>query len=388
MAITAFAPPSSLAEDADDDDSNNNNNDDDDDEEPAIIRAWVYTTGGYPSCVRQTLLPAPSIQPTIGSGGGIVGPTTLLIRVRAAALNPVDIQLMNLPVLWSLPYLSGAEKGIGADFAGTVVAAGREAAGFAAGDEVFGLHFAPFAGGGSAAGTLKEVVAVDVRSAVVLKKPREWTWGQAAALPLVWLTARTCVGRCEGFVGGGNGTATGTVAVLGASSATGMYAVVLAKRRGWRVVGTCSARNEEFVKRMGVDVVIDYTKGNVREKVAAEGPDAIIDCVGGTECLDLARRYVTIVGDKTSRSVIGGSLTYLWNPRMVLRALLGRLGLRSELYECVNLETRKDYLEEALHLDKEEIVVDSTFSFEQVREALERMNSGRCRGKVVVNIGP
>lgn len=387
MTTTAFTttPPSSSfspAEDADDDNNNDN------DEEPAIIRAWVYTTGGYPSCVRQTLLPAPDIQPTIS--GGIVGPTTLLIRVRAAALNPVDIQLMNLPVLsWSLPYLSGAERGIGADFAGTVVTAGREVAGeFGAGDEVFGLHFAPFAG--SAAGTLKEVVAVDVRSAVVLKKPRDWTWGQAAALPLVWLTARTCVGRCEGFVGGGGGggKGTGTVAVLGASSATGMYAVVLAKRRGWRVVGTCSARNEEFVKRMGVDVVIDYTKGNVREKVAAEGPDAIIDCVGGTECLDLARRYVTIVGDKTSRSVIGGSLTYLWNPRMVLRALLGRLGLRSELYECVNLETRKDYLEEALHLDKEEIVVDSAFSFEQVREALERMNSGRCRGKVVVNIGP
>ncbi|KAB2570929.1 putative alcohol dehydrogenase protein [Lasiodiplodia theobromae] len=382
MTKTAFTtPPSSSsfspAEYDDDDDDNDN--------EPAIIRAWVYTTGGYPSCVRQTLLPAPDIQPAIG-GGGIIGPTTLLIRVRAAALNPVDIQLMNLPVVWSLPYLSGAEKGIGADFAGTVVAAGREAAagGFGAGDEVFGLHFAPF---GGAAGTLKEVIAVDVRSAVVLKKPRDWTWAQAAALPLVWLTAKTCVGRCEGFVGGG-GKGTGTVAVLGASSATGMYAVVLAKRRGWRVVGTCSARNEEFVKRMGVDVVIDYTKGGVREKVAAEAPDAIIDCVGGTECLDLARRYVTIVGDKTSRSAIGGSLTYLWNPRMVLRALLGKLGLRSELYECVNLETRKDYLEEALHLDKEEIVVDSTFSFEQVREALERMNSGRCRGKVVVSIGP
>lgn len=72
---------------------------------------------------------------------------------------------------------------------------------------------------------------------------------------------------------------------------------------------------------------------------------------------------------------------------MVLRMLLGKVGWRSEAYECVNLEVRKDYLEEALEIEKEKIAVDSTFSFDQVKEALERLNSGRCRGKVVVEIG-
>lgn len=284
---------------------------------------------------------------------------------------------MNLPFVWSLPYFSSLRKGFGADFSGTVIAAGGAAAGFAAGDEVFGIHFVP------GSGTCQEVVTVDVaRGAVVAAKPEAWAWTRAAALPLVWLTSRTCVAKIEGWVPEG-----GTVAVLGGSSATGMYAVHLAKRRGWRVVSTCGARNGEFVRGMGADVVVDYTRGGVREQVERERPDAIIDCVGGTECLGLARRYVTIVGDKTDRGLLGGAATYLWNPQMVLRTLLGKVGLRSEAYECVNLELRKDYLEETLELDEEKIVVDSTFSFNQVKEALDRLNSGRCRGKVVVEVG-
>lgn len=274
------------------------------------IRAWTYTTGGYPSCLQDSFLPAPSAATPLR-------PTQLLVRVRAAALNPADIQLMNLPFVWSLPYFSSLRKGFGADFSGTVIAAGGAAAGFAAGDEVFGIHFVP------GSGTCQEVVTVDVaRGAVVAAKPEAWAWTRAAALPLVWLTSRTCVAKVEGWVPEG-----GTVAVLGGSSATGMYAV------------------------------------------------------------HLARRYVTIVGDKTDRGLLGGAATYLWNPQMVLRTLLGKVGLRSEAYECVNLELRKDYLEETLELDEEKIVVDSTFSFNQVKEALDRLNSGRCRGKVVVEVG-
>ncbi|KAL1652350.1 hypothetical protein SLS58_000477 [Diplodia intermedia] len=369
-------PPSSSPADANHDDSDN----DEEELDPyqPTIRAWVYTPGlGYPACVKQTLLPAPvpTPPPTITStGGGLVAPTHLLVRVRAAALNPVDIQLMNLPLPSLLPssLLSFLfpDRGFGADFAGTVIAAGRDS-GFADGDDVFGVHLASPFGGRDDAGTLREVLNVDVTRAVVARKPPAWkSWARAAAVPLAWVTARTCVARCEG-------------------GATGMWAVVLAKRRGWRVVATCGGRSAGFVSSVGADVVVDYTQeGGVRARVAAERPDAIIDCVGGTECLGLARRYVTIVGDKTSRSALGGALTYLWNPQMVLRTLLGKVGLRSEVYECINLEMRTSYLEEALDLDEDKIVLDSTFSFDQVREALERLDSGRCRGKVVVEVGP
>lgn len=72
---------------------------------------------------------------------------------------------------------------------------------------------------------------------------------------------------------------------------------------------------------MGTDLVVDYTKEKVPEEVKEFQPVAIVDCVGGAECLGIARRYVTIVGDKTSRTSMGGSLIYLYHPRMVLRWL-------------------------------------------------------------------
>lgn len=67
----------------------------------------------------------------------------------------------------------------------------------------------------------------------------------------------------------------------------------------------------DFVRNtLGADEVVDYTKQNVREEVRKFKPDAIIDNVGGTECVGLSKRYIGIVGDKTSRVSMGGPLTY------------------------------------------------------------------------------
>jgi len=172
---------------------------------------------------------------------------------------------------------------------------------------------------------------------------------------------------------------------LGGSSSSGMYATWLAKKRGWTVIASCSGKNSEFVKAMGADETIDYTTESVPQRIRAFAADAVIDCVGGTECIGIAQRYVTIVGDKTNRMAMGGRSVYLWNPQMMLRALLGRAGL-GRSYTCINLEFRKSFLEEILTLPKEKIMIDSTFDFNQVKEAFERLNTGRTTGKVVVKI--
>lgn len=325
-------------------------------------KAWTYTHSGYPACLSETKQPVPEQLKS----------TELQIHVKSAALNPVDIQLMNVP-LWNIPGLNHP-KGVGCDFAGVVLKAGAES-GFREGDEVFGLHMSQ-----GKPGTVAEVLVVDTATAPVLKKPSAWSWNQAAALPLVWLTARTCIACTEPYVTGSK-----VVAVLGGSSATGMYTVYLAKKRGWKVVASCSGRNSEFVKSMGADEVIEYTQESVPAKVRAAKPDAIIDCVGGTECLGIAKRYITIVGDKTSRLTMGGPAIYLWHPRMVYRWLMGKLGW-GEVYDCVILEGRKDYLQEATELALDKIVIDSTFKFDQLKEALERLNTGRARGKVLVEV--
>ncbi|KKY33989.1 putative reticulon-4-interacting protein mitochondrial precursor [Diaporthe ampelina] len=329
------------------------------------INAWTFTHGGYPKALQQSTLPADT-QP--------LKPSEIRVKTYAASINPVDVQLMGFP-LW--PYLPGfvlpPHKGVAEDFSGVVQEAGP-GSGFKPGDGVLGIG--PFLPGG----TLQETIRLDTKNgSVVVPKPADWSWEQAAALPLVWLTARTLIAEVESHVKNGR------VAVLGGSSATGMYAVHLAARRGWAVAASCSGRNADLVRGMGAGEIVDYTTESVPGRLREFAPDVIIDCVGGTECLGIARRYATIVGDKTNRFTMGGANTYLWNPQMVLRALLGRFGLGPS-YTCVNLEFKYPYLEEILSLPKDKIIIDNTFDFNQVREAFDRLNTGRARGKVIVRV--
>ncbi|KAK7956977.1 uncharacterized protein PG986_006199 [Apiospora aurea] len=337
------------------------------------MKAWTYTSGGYPAALQKTTIP---------SYQSPLKPDQLRVRIKAASLNPVDAQLMGNP-LW--PYLPAAivraHKGVGEDFSGVVEEAGTSS-GFRAGDEVFGI--APFL----PEGTLQEVAQLDVNNSstpvVVLPKPAEWSWEQAAAVPLVWITAQTCIAKAAPWVPA-HGNGKGKIAILGGGSSCGIYAVHIAKQRGWEVAATCSGKNAEHVRSMGADTVIDYTTAGVSEQVKAFAPDAILDFVGGVECLGLARRYVTVCGDKTSRLAIGGRVVYLWNPQMVIRALLGRIGLGFS-YTCINLEVKSPNLEGVLTLTKDKIFIDSTFGFDEAMEAFERLNSSRARGKVIVRV--
>ncbi|KAI0017991.1 alcohol dehydrogenase [Xylariomycetidae sp. FL0641] len=333
------------------------------------VKSWIYTKAGYPETLQLEETEVPSAP----------GPHHLLVQTKAAALNPVDIQLMNV-FLNSLPGLN-KPKIAGRDFAGVVLAAGSETSGFSKGDEVMGVTMAM-----DGSGTLTEAAHLDLRSTCVIKKPSHFTWTQAASLPLVWLTAYTSVEKCAPFLRK-PAADENRVAVLGGSSATGMFTVWLARRRGWTVLASCSGRNAEFVKKRGAHEVVDYTTAPDAVRRAAERfkPDAIIDCVGGTECIGLAPRYVTIVGDKTSRATMGGPVLYYVFPRMYLRWLAGYLGLGNS-YECIILQQEKEWLEQARELQDSDVVIDSKFGFEQAKEAFERLNTGRARGKVVVEL--
>ncbi|THW77834.1 GroES-like protein [Aureobasidium pullulans] len=331
----------------------------------SAVKAWTFTHEGYPHAIHKSALPAP-FRPSA---------TELHVRVKAAALNPVDIQLMNLPIWKYLPkFFAPLEKGIAEDFSGIVESAGKDS-GYEVGDEVFGITFT------LTGGTLQNVAIVNTKSSIVVKKPQDMSWEQAAALPLVWLTARTAISNVELFI-----QSNSRLAVLGGSSGVGMYVLQLAAQRGWEVLSTCSSRNAEFVKSMGATRVVDYNTSDVPQAVGEFEPSAIIDCVGGTSCIGLANRYVTIVGDKTGRDSMGGAATYLWNPQMVVRTLLGKIGV-GKSYACVNLKFQKEWLEERLSLDREKIIIDSTWEFDQAKEAFAKLNTGRATGKVIVRVG-
>ncbi|THZ83621.1 GroES-like protein [Aureobasidium pullulans] len=331
----------------------------------SAVKAWTFTHEGYPHAIHKSALPAP-FRPSA---------TELHVRVKAAALNPVDIQLMNLPIWKYLPkFFAPLEKGIAEDFSGIVKSAGKDS-GYEVGDEVFGITFT------LTGGTLQNVAIVNTKSSIVVKKPQDMSWEQAAALPLVWLTARTAISNVELFI-----QSNSRLAVLGGSSGVGMYVLQLAAQRGWEVLSTCSSRNAEFVKSMGATRVVDYNTSDVPQAVGEFEPSAIIDCVGGTSCIGLANRYVTIVGDKTGRDSMGGAAIYLWNPQMVVRSLLGKIGV-GKSYACVNLKFQKEWLEETLSLDREKIIIDSTWEFDQAKEVFAKLNTGRATGKVIVRVG-
>jgi NADPH:quinone reductase-like Zn-dependent oxidoreductase len=340
-------------------------------------KAWTYT-GGYPGTLHQTTIhPSKTAQDS-----------HVLIKIHAAALNPVDIQLMNLPshkYPWSPTY--DTEKGTGCDFAGTVLSSGST--GFSTGDEIYGMTLAASKPNG---GAVAEIADFDMATIVAMKKPKSWSFEQAASVPLVYLTAKQCIESITPFV---EQSRTKRVAVLGGSSAMGIYSVILAKAKGWKVVTTSSGRNKEFVMgTLGADEHVDYTTTDVRTGVKSFEPVAVIDCVGGTDCIGLpsSKRYTTIVGDKTGRTSMGGPYTYYdyWSPIIAatqwLRWARGQVGL-GESYDVVILATKKEWLEEATKiLTAEQLFVDSVFPFDEAKKAFERLNTGRAKGKVVVKI--
>ncbi|PSS00802.1 hypothetical protein BD289DRAFT_423345 [Coniella lustricola] len=390
-------------------------------------KKWTYSSGGFPQCLHQTTYTAPA--------PAALKPTEIQVRTHAFAINPVDVQAMNLRhdttalIPWPLSAFvpaglnssSQSESEACCDFSGTILHVGSAVSSsnaFEPGDEVFGFTMAPSNGHGTAG----EVLTLDTApgsNVAVAKKPKSWDHTHAAAVPLVYLTARVCIDSVQAYMGqdkdkrGSAGEGTGNAAkwlvVLGGSSSTGASTIQIAKARGWKVLATCSGRNVDFVKQqLGADDVIDYTAA--QDSVPAEvlrrlrslgglaapesGGDAvvIVDCVGGTECLDHAElgpkilRYVTIVGDKTDRTSMGGPAIYWKHPNMLRRWFWGKLGWGVH-YDCVILDARKDWLEEAGRtLSKDEIVIDSIFKFDELPKALEKMVGGQVRGKLVGTI--
>ncbi|KAM0793441.1 hypothetical protein ACM66B_000886 [Microbotryomycetes sp. NB124-2] len=362
----------------------------------STFKAWARTTPEASLCQVDVCAPSE------------LQPTEILVETHAAALNPVDVQLQNLPI-FRLSALSHP-KGVASDFAGTVLAVGKQVTLFKQGDPVFGMQFQAIPK--PIQGALSQVIVVDTKTSPTVVKPEHLSWQQAASLPLVWLTAQTCLAPPYTIKPPAQITERSTIVVLGGSSSVGQYAVQIAKRElGARVIATCSSRNATFVRNdLGADVVVDYTSESVLEKLRelrpAEGYTTIIDCVGGNELVPhldtlLVPRnkqtypqggsYTTIVGDKTDRSRLGGSTIYLWNPSMLVRHIKGWLGYGPR-YACIGLTASADYLRLAVEATdptqdhKLVVQIDSEFDFDEVPKAFERLNTGRARGKVVVNV--
>ena len=190
----------------------------------------------------------------------VAGRGELVVRVRAASVNPLDWKIR----AGRLGLLAGRKfpKRSGFDFSGVVESCGPEVAGVKPGDEVFG-ETNPL---DASRGTLAEKCVT--RADLVALKPAGLSFAEAAAAPCAGLSALQSLRQCQ--VGAGS-----RVLLIGASGGLGIFAVPLAKRLGAHVTAVCSGHGIDLVKQLGADVVIDRQKHNP----LAPGPayDAILD---------------------------------------------------------------------------------------------------------------
>ncbi|KAM0755935.1 GroES-like protein [Meredithblackwellia eburnea MCA 4105] len=369
------------------------------------FKAWSYTSPPFPSTLTQVQVSPPDPDQ--------LQPTQLIVQVVAAALNPVDVQLANFSP-FKLPQLA-FPKGLGSDFSGTVISKGSEVD-FEIGDEVLGLAFVAL--GKPIERSLSQIILLDMKTAVVVRKPMSISWHEAAAIPLAFLTAITTLSPPFTLIPSHfkNTSSTTppqkpTIVVLGGSSAVGIFAIQYATiALNAKVIATCSSAKEIFVKSLGAETTIDYMdkETSIRDKLLScrppEGYLSIIDCVGGKDLISDSSvfkalvtprsqdfkqggAYLTIVGDKTERTVMGGALLYWWYWGMFLRWFLGWLGFLPR-YNAVDLDQKAELLQRAIYLKEKgmQVPIDSVWKFEEVPQAFGKLNEGKTKGKVVIQV--
>jgi NADPH:quinone reductase-like Zn-dependent oxidoreductase len=240
------------------------------------MKAFVYRHFG-PQDLEQVEMPRPE------PGRGEV-----LIRVYCAGVNPVDWKAKDGLFEGMIPYHFPAIPGW--DAAGVVVQTGQGVKAFKAGDEVFVYGRLPTVG---VNGTYAEFTSLPAE--MVALKPRSLTWGAAAGVPLVALTA------WQALVGLGKVKAGQTVIVPAAAGGVGSFTVQFARHFGARVIATCSDANKAYVRGLGADRVIDYRTG-LDQLPKGEGdfllgtlpPDRLVDYL---PALKSGATIVTLAGD-------------------------------------------------------------------------------------------
>ena len=297
----------------------------------------------------------------------VPGELDILVRVAAAALNPLDYHFMRgSPYIMRLMTGLGApdDPGLGRDFAGTVVAIGDKVTRFKPGDRVFG----------GASNAFAEYL-VRGEEGSVAPIPEEVSFEQAAAIPIAGITALQAL-RDHGQLQPGQ-----RVLINGASGGVGTFTVQIAKYMGAHVTGVCSGRNVEMVKGLGADAVINYKEENYLE--SGQQFDLIVDMVGNHSPLDNSE--VLTPGGKLV--IVGGPkgdwIAPLLGP---IKAGIGNLFVDQELKSFTAIMDAGD-LADLANLMADGVVtarVDRLVPLSETAEAMRYMETYRARGKVII----
>ena len=294
----------------------------------------------------------------------------MLVRVRAAAVNPLDWHVMRgepYPLRLSAGLGAPTDAAMGVDFSGTVEAVGKSVTRFKPGDEVFGGR----------TGALAEYVVVRESRAVALK-PANVSHEEAAAVPVAALTALQAL-REEGKLQAGQ-----KVLINGASGGVGTYAIQLAKVMGAEVTGVCSGRNVEMVRSLGADQVIDYTKEDFTR--AETRYDLVVDNIGNHGVSDV----VDVLAPKGIYVIVGAPSNDPWIGAISapIRASLYSPFTDHEIKFFIAQMPQSDmeYLASLMRDGKFRSVIDRRYPLAETAEAIRYLETGRARGKVIVTV--
>jgi NADPH:quinone reductase-like Zn-dependent oxidoreductase len=294
----------------------------------------------------------------------------VLIRVRAASMNPADGMMRGKP--YFVRMISGLRKPkdtrVGHDVAGQVESVGSGVTRFKAGDEVFGV----------CRGAIAECACA--HESKVVTKPAQVTFEQAAAAPVAALTALQGL-RDKGKIQAGH-----KVLINGAAGGVGTFAVQMAKTFGAEVTGVCSMWNAEMVRSIGADHVIDYTREDFTK--GSQRYDIFFDLVGDRS-FRTCGRLLSPTGICIAAGVLGlGEGRWLGPAARILEAAaITRVVSRRFVTFIAKINTEDlRIIAELMASGKVKPVIDKCYGLSDAREALEYLGRKHARGKVVVSV--
>jgi NADPH:quinone reductase-like Zn-dependent oxidoreductase len=286
----------------------------------------------------------------------------VLIRVHHASVNPGDYRLrMGMLLARPIYGLTKPKRQIlGMDVAGTVEAVGKNVQRLKVGDRVFGSCF----------GSNAEYVCAPQSSISLM--PKNATFAGAAAIPTAAQTALQALRDVAQIKAGQK------VLIYGASGGIGHFAVQLASYYGTEVTAVCSTANLPWVKELGADHVMDYTKGDF----TANGKryDIILDAVG-------KRTFFSCLGSLTESGVYvtEDTLNPSYHPlQLLLSGLMGRKKGKAHL--CRPNDADLDLLRGLVEEGRLRPMIERCYPLDQIVAAHRHVEGGHTKGKIVIAI--
>ncbi|WP_418288053.1 NADP-dependent oxidoreductase [Mycetocola zhujimingii] len=318
---------------------------------PETMRAAVIDTTGEASSLHEATVPVPAPYNS-----------EFIVQVVAAGINPIDAKTRaGRGVSAGIPSFPAV---LGYDFSGVVVKSPYEAHPFAPGTEVYGMTMVP-----RTSGSYAQYVAVSSLS--VAKKPAALSHVEAAGVPLAALTAWGMVVEVAKAHQGQR------ILIHAASGGVGHFALQFAKYFGAHVIATGSTRNQEWLRELGADEVIDHA--TTRFEDAVSNVDVVIDLVGNVSD-NTGSRSLAVLRDG---GLIVNAPTGSW-PTFLAEA--ADAGMRATTYKVAPDGDSLSTISRLLESGDVRVFVDQVFELGNAARAHEALESGHTRGKIVLTI--